>query len=120
MVKIFFVTFFLAELVIAIAVISKLLCADRYVKALDGAITLNRSKIKICFTDFRLLLVGFTSGLQALKETIQKKQDDYLFAIVKNSLIYSIILFSKGNLRKAILSYQLGKEIYEGLKESKE
>lgn len=118
MVKIFFITFFIAELVIALAIISKILSADRYVRELDGELLLGRNKLKIGFDDFRLLLSDFTAGLGLLKDTIKRKHDEYLFSLLKNTFVYSGIIFSRGKLRKAILTYQLGKEIYEGLKES--
>lgn len=118
MVKIFFITFFIAELIIALAIISKILRADRYVREFDCELLLGRSKLKIGFADFRLLLSDFTTGLTLLKETVKRKHDEYLFGLLKNTFVYSGIIFSKGKLRKAILTYQLGKEIYEGLIEA--
>lgn len=118
MIKMFFITFFLAELVIAVAIIAKILHVDKYVNALDKEITDNQNKLRFGFIDLRMLFEDFGDGIIEFKKVIQQKREEYFFRFLKTSFVYGSILFLKGNFRKAIMTYQLGKEIYEGLQEA--
>lgn len=118
MIKMFFITFFLAELVIAVAIIARILQVDKYVNALDKKLTANQNKLRFGFIDLRVVFEDFAEGVGELKDAIQRKREEYLFSFLKTSFVYGSLLFLKGNFRKAILTYQLGKEIYEGLQES--
>lgn len=114
MIKIFFVTFFTAELIIAISVILKIYQFDKAVNNWNSLILANQNKIKVTFMDFRFLLEEFNNSFNKFKEFIKQKRQEYLFNSLKTSIIYGSIFLLKGKYKKSILAYQVIKEIYEG------
>lgn len=119
MIKLFFITFFIAELIIAITVILKILQFDKYVISLNEQFSMSKNKIGFAFSDFRLFLDVFTSDLEKFKEALTKKRQEYFFKALKTGLIYYGAFISKGKVKKALITYQIGKEIYEGLSEAR-
>lgn len=118
MIKIFFITFFIAELIIAITAILKIMQLDKGIVNLNQEILANRSKIGVCFCDLRLLLENFTSDLESFKSIMKQKRQEYLLKFLKTGLVYYGAFISKGKAKKMLITYQLGKEIYEALNES--
>lgn len=118
MIKIFFITFFGAELIIASAIILRLLQFDICVNRWNKLVLVNQMKIKNAFFNSRLFLENFTTSFGQLTETINRKRQEYLFSFAKTAFIYFGIFFSKGKYRKAILAYQIIKEIYDELNEA--
>ena len=118
MIKIFFATFFIAELIIAIAVILKICQFNKCVNACNNRVLANQQKIKDCFTELRLLMKYFTNNILKVKEIIRLKRQEYLSRIIETSIMYGSILLLKGKYKKTILAYQLIKEIYEGIQDA--
>ena len=118
MLKIFFATFFIAELIIALTAILKIYQFDRCVNTCNDFILANRNKIQPLFIDFRLLIEDFQNGIAELKKYIKQKREEYSLQILKTSLIYGCIFLLRGKYKKSIFAFQLIKEIYEGIKEA--
>ena len=118
MIKIFFVTFFIAELIIALTVIIKICQLDRCVNTFNALVLANQSTIRTAFIDFHLLIEDFNNGLAELKNFIVKKREEYLINTLKTSLIYGSIFLLKGKYKKSVFAFQLVKEIYEGILEA--
>lgn len=117
MIKLFFLTFFIAELIIAFTVISKIYRFNKYVNALNSMVSKNRIKIKTGIMDIRFLIEEFMDRFNAAKEVIKKKKEEYMIKTAKNLLIYMGIIFLKGRYKKTILTYQVLTEIWEGFSE---
>lgn len=117
MIKILFATFFIAELIIAFTVISKIHNLNKCVNNLNASILVNRYKIKMRINDFRLFIEDFVKNLGILSHFVRKKRREYFVSFLKNVTIYMSIFFLKGKYKKTILAYQLASEIYEGWKE---
>lgn len=117
MLKLFFIIFFIAELIIALSLIINIYKFDKRVRKLNEIVLESRGKINIAFVDLRSILEEFTCGLAKLKEIIKQKKEEYLFRIIKTSLVYGSIFVLRGNFKKAVLAYQLAKEIYTGFQE---
>jgi len=118
MIKIFFVTFFIAELIIALATIIKIYQFDRCVNDYNKMVSANKNKIRSCFIDFRMIIEEFHSGLTELLEFIRVKREEYSIKVLKTSLIYGCIFLLRGKYKKSVVAYQLIREIYEGIKEA--
>lgn len=118
MIKIFFVTFFIAELIIALSVIMKIWQFDRCVNGLSDMVLSNQNKIRSGFIDLRLTIEEFEKALVEIQNYIAKKREEYLLGILKTSLMYSCIFMLKGKYKKSVFAFQLVKEIYEGFKEA--
>lgn len=113
MYKLFFATFFIAELIIAFAIINKLHKVDKSINALNETVCANKDKIHSYFVDIRKLLDTFNKEFVKFKGLIRQKRHEYLYAIVKTIVAYSGIFLLKGKYKKAVLAYQLATEIYE-------
>ncbi|MFA7658180.1 MAG: hypothetical protein WCY19_01970 [Candidatus Gastranaerophilaceae bacterium] len=116
--KIFFVTFFIAELIIVMAIILKICQFDKCVNNWNKLVLRNQAKISVGLVDFRLLLEEFTKNLFEISQVILKKRREYTFKFLKTSVIYGSLFFLKGKYKKSLLAYQMVKEVYEGIKES--
>lgn len=118
MIKLFFIIFFIAELIIAFSIISKLYKFDKKVLKLNNEIEKNKEKIQTLLVDFRLLLKISNKSLVRLREIIIQKKQEYLLQTLKNLLIYGSFFFLKGKYKKTIFAYQILKETYEGFIEA--
>lgn len=115
MIKIFFATFFIAELIIALAIISKIRQFDKRVRKLNTIVCDNQFKIKIFLIDIKIMLEDFSRNVQRAKGFLREKRKEYTLRAVKTITIYLSILFLKGKYKKTILGYQLIKEILAGI-----
>lgn len=118
MIKLFFVTFFIAELIIVAAVILKIYKLDKVVNSLNDAVLKSQDKIKVAFFDFRFVLEEFNSGFCNLKKIIAQKQEEYLINILKNFIVWIGFLLLKGKYKKALIACNFLKDVYEGYKEA--
>lgn len=118
MIKLFFITFFMAELIIATAIISKICKFNRYVNYWNTLFLKSKTKIRNGFIDLCLLFEDFSNDIYKIKEIIRQKRFDYLVNFLRTSIIYCGIFLLRGKYKKAILTYQVAKEIYEGLNEA--
>ncbi len=116
--KIFFVTFFIAELIIALTIILKIRQLNKAVNKLNQSVTKNKYKIASKIEDFRYLCIDINRKIEETKEYFRQKRDEYLIKASKTILIYLGIFFFKGKYRRTILGYQLIKEVYSGLCET--
>lgn len=117
MVKLFFITFFIAELIIAFSIIFKLYQWDKSVNRLNHLIAKNKIRIKFLFTDIRFVIEEFNKNFINLRILIKDRQQKYIMWVLKNTLIYSSVFLLRGKwrkYRKIILSYQIIKEFLEG------
>jgi hypothetical protein len=118
MIKLFFATFFIAELIIALAVITKIRQFDKCVNSLNALVSDNKHKIRDGLKDFKWLLVDCVNSFNKMKSHIQRKKEEYLFSAMKTSLIYASIFLLKGKYKKSIIAYQFLSEVYSGFKEA--
>ncbi len=117
MIKIYFITFFISELIIAFAIIIKILQLDKRVNELNAIILANQDKIKSIFTTSRLFFENFVDHYEKLRAALIQKRTEYIINFVKTALVYFGLVFSKGKYRNAILAYQLIREVYCELNE---
>lgn len=118
MFKIFFTTFFIAELIIAMSLVIKICEYNKCVKNWNNLILKNREQIKNGMTNLRSSLKEFSDNIFKIKKVFKQKQNEYLFNFFKTLVIYLGIFTLRGKYKKAILTYQLVKEIYEGVLEA--
>lgn len=118
MIKIFFTTFFMAELIIAASVIIKICQFNRCVNKWNNLILSNKELLRNGLIDFCLLLEDFSTNVVKIKKALQQKSNEYLTNFLKTSVIYCGIFILRGKYKKAALAYQLVKEIYEGISEA--
>lgn len=118
MFKIFFVTFFMAELIIAIFIIVLICRFDRHVNNWNKLVISNKKQISNALTDLYLLFGEFVDNVFRIKEIIKQKRMEYLINFFKTVIVYCGIFMLRGKYKKAVIVYQLAKEIYEGISEA--
>lgn len=116
MFKIFFITFFIAELIIALAVILKIYSFNKYINNLNDKVSASKKDIKYAFMEARVVFKRINRIVLKLKEIIKQKREEYLLRILKTSVIYGFILLNK-KYRRMIFTYQIFKEVYAGIQE---
>ena len=117
MFKIFFATFFIAELIIAFAVILKIYRFNKLVNITNKAVLSSQNSIKIIFHDLRFTFEEFNKAIVDFRAFVHKKKEEYIMRMLKTSLVYGSILCLKGKYKKTVMAYQIFKEIYEGVVE---
>lgn len=113
MIKLFFITFFVAELIIALTVILKIYQFDRYVINCNKIVLGSKLKIRSGFFDLRYFMQEFNSEFKNIREIINRKKQQYMFNMLKSILIYGGFFMLKNKYKKAILAYQFVKEVYD-------
>jgi len=81
-------------------------------------ISVNKSSIQCIFMDFRSLMEDLATSIIGFKEIIRQKRNLYVTSFLKTAVIYLGIFSLKGKYKKTVLSFQLAKEIYEGISET--
>lgn len=117
MITIFFATIFIAELVIAGAAVLKIMQLDRCVNLINSTVAENNPKLKAALSECRDFITEIRESVVAVKMLIMRKKQEYVLKTLRTLLFYYGIFFFKGKHKKIALAYQLGKEIYEVLKE---
>lgn len=107
--------FFIAEVLLAIAAIFNLCKYDRAVSRLNDSITAQKPSVQVFFKDLRAVFVDFAKGIENIKNLIKEKKTEYLYNVIKTSVVYLSILTLKGKYKKAAIGIQLAKEVYEGI-----
>lgn len=118
MIKLFFITFFTAELIIALTLILKIYDLNKAVNALNSSILSNKEAIKDNFSKLHSTMSDFSQCIIDVKNHIDEKRKEYTLNFIQTLLSYFAIFTLKGKYKKAILSYQLIKEFYEGFSEA--
>lgn len=121
MITLFFITFFIAELIIFGAVTLKILEFNKFVNAFNSRVAFVNEHIRDEFFDFRVFVRSINFAVIRLSRVIREKRDEYIFSVVKNAVIYGGAFFLKGkwaNFGRLIAAYNIGKEVYEEIKES--
>lgn len=117
MIKLFFVTFFIAELVIALAIISKVYGFNKCVNNWNNLVLSNKDSLKTDLAELRSSVTEFSQSVDGVKVYIQQKRKEYTLTLLQTTLTYLGIFTLRGKYKKAILTYQLLKELYEGISE---
>lgn len=105
---------FLAEIVLALAVILNLYRLDRSVIKLSKQFLCANSLIKPIFFDIREFLAELTRDINEFAVILGKKRDEYFLKSAKTLLAYLLIFSLKGKYKKTFIACQFAKEIYEG------
>lgn len=118
MFKLFFITFYIAELIIVFAVILKICAVDKKVREINDLVLANQNKIKTGMVGIRSLIENSAKSLINVKEIIKKKRQEYIVNFVKTISVYMAIFMLKGKYKKAFIAYQFAKEVVDGVLES--
>lgn len=117
MIKLFILTIFIAELIIALAVIIKICKFDIRVNRLNDKLTANKFRVRCVLSDLRISLETFVDTFEKLRRLVRQKQSEYFLKAMETTLVYGSLFFLKGKYKRTILTLQLVKEIYEGIQE---
>lgn len=110
--------FFIAEVVIALTAILSICKYNRAVIKLNNFVSVKKPAIQFFFMDLRSIFEDFATGIENIKKIIKEKKNEYLYNIIRTSLAYLSIFSLKGKYKKAAISIQLAKEVYEAIIET--
>ncbi len=117
MIKLFFITFFIAELIIVTAIIIKIYKFNKQVVRLNKKILRIKENVKDIFIITREVLGFFNESIDKIKKYIKQKKDEYLIILSKKILLIIGFLSLKGKYKKMYFVYEFGKDIYRELKQ---
>ena len=106
---------FIAELIIAGAIIMSLYTIDKRVLALNDTITMQSPKIINGLKAARESCQKISDTVKKACETLQKPKERYLLILIKNLLTVIAIFMSKGKRKKILSAIQLGLSIRDFL-----
>lgn len=121
MIKLILITvfiFFIAELIIAISIITRICKFDKCVNDLNNSILANKKNIQKLFADLYLLFNNLANYIFKIKNIVLERRNYYFISFLKTALAYYGIFVLRGKYKKAMITYQLAKEIYEGFSET--
>ncbi len=114
----FIATIFIAELIIASTIISKIVQADKWVCKFN-------EKVSLCQPDihkYALFIKDTVSCAKELVETvrtvIKKKQEEFRLRVIKTLIIYTLLLVMKSRFKKLATFCQylvFAKDYWDGL-----
>lgn len=117
MIKIFFTTIFIAELIIAMALISKIRKINRNVNELNACITFAKPLIGDILISIRELSEVFCLELNEFILLVKKKKQEYMLKMAQTTLMYAAIFLLRGKYRRTFFAYQFVMEVLEGINE---
>lgn len=118
MFKIFFAIFFLSEVIIASAIISKILHWRKCVNHFNQDVLFFQRKITPFFIDIRLFLEDIIQGVYNLKNYFIQKRREYTLKVLNSSMVYLVLFLLRGKYKKAVLVCLFGKDVLQGILES--
>lgn len=109
---------FIAELIIAISIIARICKLDKCVNDLNNSILNNKKNIKNALADLYLLFSNLAKYIFKIKNLVLERRNYYFVSFLKTAVAYYSIFALRGKYKKAMITYQLAKEIYEGFRET--
>lgn len=109
---------FIAEVIIATGAILRIRKYNRAVIKLNNFISVKKPAIQFFFMDLRSIFDDFATSIENIKKIIRDKKNEYLYNIIRTSVIYLSIFSLKGKYKKAAIGIQVAKEVYEAIADS--
>lgn len=118
MIKIFIAVVFIAELIITMAIIKKIVVFNTKINVYNDLLLRNKNLIPLLMQDIRIFLTKFNELIARVQEYFRQKKEEYTLKFLKTILIYTGVFLLKGKYKKALLAYQVIMEAYEGFSEA--
>lgn len=118
MIQVLITIVFVAELIIASAIILNIYKLDTKVLAFSVAVEKYRLNVKNDLRYFRFIMRVTRNRMKKIKIAVKHKQEEYTLKVLKTMLIYISLFTLKGKYKKVLLGYQFGKEIIEAIQEA--
>ena len=116
MIKIFFITFFISELIIASAITFCILKLDKKVLNLEKSIASQQNALRSFFFDIKKFFKNFNETVSNVKQIIKQKQQKIALDLLKQMAIFCGIILLKDKYRKKFLIFNLLLDIYREAK----
>lgn len=114
----FIATIFIAELIIALAIIHYIIKADKYVLELNDKVVDLQPVIHKTLVAVNEFVITFGEKMENLFEFVQKKRNQYISRITKTLILYLLLFVFKGRCKRAAMLCQglvLAKDYWDGL-----
>lgn len=115
---IFFTTLiFIAELVIATALIVSIVKASRRVNSLNLKLMKSQYKVVIAINRIKSFVKYFSKFAEDIEKSLVKKQKMLVINTLKNIIFSTLFLILGKKYKKTVLAVQLGLVFYDGLRQ---
>ena len=116
MIGIFFTTIFIAELIIASWIISKIIAFNKLVCETNKQIIDFQAKIPETFNNTRILINTFLLKLNGFRQFVSKKKDECTKVLTPNNYIKFISFFLNQELKKLLVIIDIALAVKKLLK----
>ena|SRR5574344_576794 len=116
MIKIFIITFFILETVVALAIIFKLRDFDRKIILLEKEICSKQNGLRSFFFNLKTGLVNSNRTITIVKNAINRKREEIILGIIRQLVIFSGIFILKDKYKKKFLIINILFDIYSEFK----
>lgn len=97
---------FIAELIIAITVLTNIVKADRCITALNNQIVTGKNDAAIILSDVKNVVINLKSGVNSFIEVLKRKQEEYVMKVLQTVILYALMIFCKGKYKKVAIVFQ--------------
>ena len=116
MIKIFISTFFILEVIVALAIIVELCKFDYKIVCLEKKFAAGQDSLKLAFLELRLAISRFNKTLNTIMSLISKKRKEIALGTTRQILIFLGIFFLKDKYKKRFLFLNIMLDVYEEVK----
>lgn len=116
MIKIFIATFFIFEIIIAMAIIIKLYKFDKKVISLEKEVKSRREVLKALFLKLRETLVKANEKVLSVEKIARKKEREFRFGLIKQLIVFLGIFLLKDKYKKKILFLNIMIDVFMEVK----
>ncbi|MBP7212323.1 hypothetical protein KBA27_05760 [bacterium] len=116
MIKIFIATFFIFEIIIAMAIIIKLYKFDKKVISLEKEVKSQREVLKALFLKLRETLVKANEKVLSVEKIARKKEREFRFGLIKQLIVFLGIFLLKDKYKKKILFLNIMIDVFMEVK----
>lgn len=114
----FIATIFIAELIIASTIISKIVQADKWVCKFNEKVSQCRPDIHQCALFIKETVTCAKELVETITTVIKKKQEEFRLRVIKTLIIYALLLVMKSRFKKLATFCQylvFAKDYWDGL-----
>ena len=106
-VALWFFIVLIAELIIAVSIVSKIVDIDKKILVTNKNVTLSKINIITTIRDFRVILDDISEVFAGIFEYLERKRREYFYSTIKALSMMLLMFILKGKYKKMLLAYEL-------------
>lgn len=102
----FIATIFIAELIIASALVSFIVRADKKVCEINNSVTVSKPILEENLKVFKKSVISLQNTVESFFTFIRKKREQFTMKIIVTLVMYASLIFFRGRFKKAAAVFQ--------------